>query len=98
MFDKNEAVYEEPAIKAWCLENIGIELPVTCSKDKDMLELWDDRAVTVEHNTGRCLSFRTGTGHTDEVLQAIAAEVDRNGGLKNYIKDHPVTEGIFEEN
>lgn len=39
-------------IKAWCLEHIGEELPVTCIKDFGMVELWDDRAVQVEINTG----------------------------------------------
>ena len=43
-------------IKAWCLEHIGQRLEVTCSKDYSMLELWDDRAVRVEANTGRRLS------------------------------------------
>ena len=41
------------AIEDWCLEHIGKRLPVTCEKDYHMLELWDDRAVQVERNTGR---------------------------------------------
>lgn len=47
-----EAREVEIAVKRWCLEHVGAELPVTCTKDFDMLELWDDRAVTVEPNTG----------------------------------------------
>lgn len=43
------------AIINWCLKHIGIELPVTCVKDYDMVELWDDRCIAVEHNTGRIL-------------------------------------------
>lgn len=39
-------------IKAWCKEHIGTELEVTNVKDFGMVELWDDRAVQVEHNTG----------------------------------------------
>ena len=42
-----------PAIEAWCLENIGCVLPITATKDFGMYELWDDRAVQVECNTGR---------------------------------------------
>jgi hypothetical protein len=40
-------------IEAWCLEHIGTVLPVTNVKDFGMLELWDDRCVQVEANTGR---------------------------------------------
>ncbi len=41
------------AIDAWCAQHIGQTLPVTCIKDFGMIELWDDRAVQVEANTGR---------------------------------------------
>lgn len=41
------------AIKAWCLTHIGYELPITYKKDFGMIELWDDRCVQVEPNTGR---------------------------------------------
>lgn len=39
-------------IEDWCQQHIGQVLPVTCVKDLSMIELWDDRAVRVEHNTG----------------------------------------------
>ncbi len=42
-------------IQAWCEEHIGEALTVTCMKDFAMKELWDDRAVRVEFNTGRVL-------------------------------------------
>ena len=41
-----------PYIQAWCDEHIGHVLPVTCTKDYGMVELWDDRAVQVIPNTG----------------------------------------------
>jgi hypothetical protein len=44
-----------PAIKAWCLTHIGVELEVTNIKDFKMKELWDDRAIRVETNTGHVL-------------------------------------------
>lgn len=47
------AIEQVKQIRAWCLEHLGQILPVTCSKDYGMLELWDDRAVQVESNTGR---------------------------------------------
>lgn len=40
------------AIEKWCLIHLGFTLPITCSKDMRMIELWDDRAVQVIPNTG----------------------------------------------
>ena len=40
-------------IEAWCEKHIGRKLPITNKKDFGMIELWDDRAVQVEMNTGR---------------------------------------------
>lgn len=39
-------------IEAWCVEHIGQVLPITHEKDFNMVELWDDRAVQIIHNTG----------------------------------------------
>ena len=44
-------IYE--LIQDWCVQHIGVSLPVTCRKDYRMVELWDDRAVRVIKNTGR---------------------------------------------
>lgn len=48
--DKPEAV---KAIKKWCKEHVGQELPVTNVKDRLCKEIWDDRAVGVIPNTGK---------------------------------------------
>lgn len=49
-------------IEDW-LESVGIPgLAVTNQKDYRMIELWDDRAVSVEMNTGRILT----EGRTEE--------------------------------
>lgn len=40
------------AIERWCLKHLGEKLEVTASKDLNMIELWDDRAVQVMHNEG----------------------------------------------
>lgn len=40
-------------INAWCEKHLGQKLPVTSMKDFAMVELWDDRAVQVQINTGR---------------------------------------------
>jgi len=39
-------------IEEWCAKHIGQKLPVTNIKDFGMIELWDDRAVRVQANTG----------------------------------------------
>lgn len=39
-------------IGVWCLEHLGVILPVTCEKDIHMIELWDDRCVRVRRNQG----------------------------------------------
>lgn len=58
--EKDEDMWESEAhrraIELWCERHIGQVLPVTAEKDFEMKELWDDRAVTVEYNTGTCLS------------------------------------------
>ena len=43
-------------VQKFCEDNIGQRLEVTAEKDYEMLELWDDRAVSVETNTGRIRS------------------------------------------
>lgn len=44
------------AIRDWTRAHIGTALEATCVKDYAMDELWDDRAVAVEANTGRVLN------------------------------------------
>ncbi len=39
-------------IREWCKKHIGRVLPITCRKDMQMVELWDDRAVGVVTNRG----------------------------------------------
>lgn len=53
------SVADIKAIEAWCAKHIGRVLPVTNVKDSHMAELWDDRAVTVERNTGYPLAPST---------------------------------------
>lgn len=42
-------------IQDWCLRHGLPKLEVTDRKDYSMIELWDDRAVCVEFNTGKVL-------------------------------------------
>jgi hypothetical protein len=45
-------VRQRRMIELWCEHYIGQKLEVTCRKDFAMRELWDDRAVCVEYETG----------------------------------------------
>ena len=42
-------------IEQWCLQHLGQVLPVTCQKDYNMTEFYDDRCIQVIPNTGRTL-------------------------------------------
>jgi len=64
--DHRFAQYQRECIEAWCLLHIGQVIPVTATKDMDMLCLYDDRAVAVEKNTGRVFSFREEFNHSTE--------------------------------
>lgn len=57
---EQEVEYWREAIKTWCLRHLGQALEVTAQKDYEMIELWDDRAIPVEKNTGKCLLINTG--------------------------------------
>lgn len=54
-----EATFARHAIADWCNKHLGKVLPITCTKDYGMIELYDDRAVSVEANTGRLLAPST---------------------------------------
>lgn len=56
MSDARLAPATQQVIAEWTRKHVGVALEATCVKDYDMLELWDDRAVRVEANTGRRLS------------------------------------------
>lgn len=44
-----------PYINVWLEKHVGQVLTVTDRKDFDMEVLWDDRAITVERNTGKII-------------------------------------------
>lgn len=56
--DVAELKIARETITAWCKRHIGYALEVTNVKDMGMIELWDDRCVQVEINTGRRLDGR----------------------------------------
>lgn len=58
-------------IELWCVEHIGIKLPVTNKKDYGMIELWDDRCIQVVPNTGMTIAEFHGVNEVDSVKHHI---------------------------
>lgn len=44
-----------PPVEAWCVKHLGVKLKVTNHKTLDIVEIWDDRAISVKMNTGRAI-------------------------------------------
>lgn len=44
------------AMRDWCREHLGQEIPITATKDHGMVAFYDDRAVQVARNTGAIIS------------------------------------------
>lgn len=79
-----EAACAREAIKAWCVHHFGVELPITNVKDYAMVELWDDRAIQVQPNTG--MPVQAALVHAEAQREKLAAFkafvhefLDRNG-------------------
>jgi len=53
---RRDAEKARTCIKLWCSIVFGQVLAVTHRKDFKMIELWDDRVVRVELNTGKVMS------------------------------------------
>ena len=53
--DEGELQKARAAIVRWCEKHLGVALQITYCKDRKMYELWDDRCVCVERNTGKIL-------------------------------------------
>jgi hypothetical protein len=50
-----ERARQRVLIQRWCKQYLGEVLPITASKDVEMLVLYDDRCIQVETNTGRLI-------------------------------------------
>ncbi len=99
--DPAEVLAVTQAIDAWCVEHIGQPLKITCCKDYQMVELWDDRCVQVEKNTGRTareLGYDEGWRAARSISQktvneeweaaAIMVENDRTRASDPMLCDH----------
>ncbi len=57
----SDAAKARVMIKSWCFRMFGRTLPVTHEKDYNMSELWDDRVVQLEFNTGEPVTGKLET-------------------------------------
>ena len=48
--------YQQRLLSTWSALYLGVPLLITASKDFHMEQLWDDRCVQVEPNTGECVT------------------------------------------
>jgi hypothetical protein len=71
-------------IEDWCEKHIGQKLPVTNLKDFGMIELWDDRAVGVDKNTGR-VSSRYIERNLDEILSEAQGLLRKQSRMEDYL-------------
>ena len=52
--DYNHVWSHTKQVETWCLKHIGQKLLIQAEKDYDMTVLYDDRAIAVETDTGKC--------------------------------------------
>lgn len=57
---ENEKIAFQSALDKWTAKHIGKVLKATNIKDHEMAELWDDRAISVDKNTGKAVRFEHG--------------------------------------
>ena len=80
-------------IEKWCLEHIGQVLPITHEKDFGMIDLYDDRVVQVEKNTGRTVVEQLAPELTK--IKAAVDEIFAEMGGKRAAKWDVANEGFL---
>lgn len=89
-----EAVQAVSAVMSWCEVHFGRALVVTCMKDMAMIELYDDRAVQVEQNTGQLIGRSTRglalppTHACPFGVLSVAVESEEHARLLNSVVEH----------
>ncbi|MGH2638074.1 MAG: hypothetical protein ACRDF4_02115, partial [Rhabdochlamydiaceae bacterium] len=66
---RSDASTQYIAVAQWCKTNLGFVPAITCEKDSDMAQLWDDRAVQVIKNEG--ISVQEAIGWELEKLNEL---------------------------
>ena len=75
------------AIRNWCKQYIGYELPITSEKDQFLIRYYDDRAKQCITNEGALLAneiraiiseFESGETNQSEMLEAIKETISKS--------------------
>ena len=66
----------EQAIKDWCAEHIGQQLEITNTKDKNCIEIYDDRARQVIQNTGKLVGAKITDDQGEPKLELGVEQVE----------------------
>lgn len=102
VLDTPEKIEEiRKTIENWCERHLGQRLKVTNEKDFGMLELWDDRAIQVESNTGRVLAPMKESEQVEAVTRATiradrasAPSDNRNHWVRDWLIPFMRQEGL----
>lgn len=83
-WDGNEPTYKahldaKKYVEEWSQKVFGVVLPVTCTKDFSMIQLWDDRAVQVMSNAGQTRDEFLLAWFSSK-LAAVGLALKTNGG------------------
>ena len=73
------------AITAWCIEHIGVPLPVTCEKDSRCARIIDDRVIEMRKDKGYLR--RVESEMYRETVEMLIRECERKGDLGKRLKD-----------
>jgi hypothetical protein len=93
-----EMAMQARTIEAWCIQHLGCKLQMTASKDYAMIQLWDDRCVQVEMNTGRTMIdaqdevYRENIDEKEREIEQLRATVaaQEKALLGNVLEEHEV--------
>lgn len=69
--------YIQPLLKQIKDDPSFYEIPITHEKDCAMDELWDDKAVQVEPNTGECVDDESDSIDEDKLLDQLVSQLPK---------------------
>ena len=80
-------------VREWCKVHLGRVLPITCRKDMKVVEIWDDRAVSVVPNRG--ITVETIPAYA---LKRVCAAVGYSVGTGDeYVKSAEIVEAFVQK-
>ena len=75
----DNAAESEREIKDFCIENFGVELPITNEKDYELEEIWDDKSINPHMEDSKMMGIGNLAGALKEKVKGFRKKV---GGKK----------------